>query len=95
MMKDRDISQMPVMEGDEIIGSITETTVLNYLLENPMNNSENRIESILEPAFPMVEVDLPCKQLSKYFSKKTPAVIAKDKAGMLHILTQYDIIQAV
>ena len=95
MMKDRDISQMPVMEGNEIIGSITETTVLNYLLENPMNNSENRIESIMEPAFPMVEVDLPCKQLSKYFSKKTSAVIAKDKAGMLHILTQYDIIQAV
>ena len=95
MMKDRDISQMPVMEGDEIIGSITETTVLNYLLENPMNNSENKIESIMEPAFPMVEVDLPCKQLSKYFSKKTPAVIAKDNAGMLHILTQYDIIQAV
>ncbi|MFK7771329.1 MAG: pyridoxal-phosphate dependent enzyme [Saprospiraceae bacterium] len=95
MMKDRDISQMPVMEGDEIIGSITETTVLNYLLENPLNNSENRIESIMEPAFPMVEVDLPCKQLSKYFSKKTSAVIAKDKAGMLHILTQYDIIQAV
>ena len=95
MMKDRDISQMPVMEGDEIIGSITETTVLNYLLENPMNNSENRIESIMEPAFPMVEIDLPCKQLSKYFSKKTSAVIAKDKSGMLHILTQYDIIQAV
>jgi cystathionine beta-synthase len=95
MMKNRDISQMPVMEGDEIIGSITETTVLNYLLENPMNNSENRIESIMEPAFPMVEIDLPCKQLSKYFSKKTSAVIAKDNTGMLHILTQYDIIQVV
>jgi cystathionine beta-synthase len=95
MMKDRDISQMPVIKGNEFIGSITETTVLNHLLENPMNNSENKIESILEPAFPMVEVDLPCKQLSKYFSKKTPAVIAKDKAGMLHILTQYDIIQVV
>ena len=95
MMKDRDISQMPVMNGKEIIGSITETSVLNYLLENPMNNSESQVEAIMEKAFPMVEVDLPCKQLSKYFSKKTPAVIAKDKAGVLHILTQYDIIQAV
>ncbi len=95
MMKDRDISQMPVMDNEEIIGSITETVVLNYLLENPMNNSESKIEKIMENAFPMVEVDLPCKQLSKYFSKKTPAVIAKDKAGVMHILTQYDIIQAV
>ncbi len=95
MMKERDISQMPVMENGDIIGSITETTVLNHLLENPLNNSESRIEKIMENAFPMVEVDLPCKQLSKYFSKKTPAVIAKDKAGTMHILTQYDIIQAV
>jgi len=60
-----------------------------------MHNSESKIEKIMETAFPMVEVDLPCKQLSKYFSKKTPAVIAKDKAGIMHILTQYDIIQAV
>ena len=95
MMKDRDISQMPVMENGEIIGSITETTVLNHLLENPLNNSESKIEKIMESAFPMVEIDLPCKQLSKYFSKKTPAVIAKDKAGIMHILTQYDVIQAV
>jgi len=95
MMKERDISQMPVMENGDIVGSITETTVLNHLLENPLNNSESKIEKIMENAFPMVEVDLPCKQLSKYFSKKTPAVIAKDKAGTMHILTQYDIIQAV
>ena len=95
MMKNRDISQMPVMDGDQIIGSITETAVLNHLLENPMNNSESKIETIMEQSFPMVEIDLPCKQLSKYFSKKTPAVIAKDNAGILHILTQYDIIQAV
>ena len=95
MMKDNDISQMPVMENGKILGSITETAVLNFLLENPMLNTEKTIDSIMENAFPMVEIELPCKQLSKYFTKKTPAVMAKDKAGTLHILTQYDIIQAV
>ena len=95
MMKDNDISQMPVMENGKILGSITETAVLNFLLENPMLNTEKTIDAIMENAFPMVEIELPCKQLSKYFTKKTPAVMAKDKAGTLHILTQYDIIQAV
>ena len=95
MMKDNDISQMPVMENGKILGSITETAVLNFLLENPMLNTEKTIDTIMETAFPMVEIELPCKQLSKYFTKKTPAVMAKDKAGTLHILTQYDIIQAV
>ena len=95
MMKDNDISQMPVMENGNILGSITETAVLNFLLENPMLNTEKTIGVIMENAFPMVEIEMPCKQLSKYFTKKTPAVMAKDKAGTLHILTQYDIIQAV
>ena len=95
LMKDNNISQMPVMENGNILGSITETSVLNFLLENPMLNSEKTIDAIMDIAFPMVEIDLPCKQLSKYFTKKTPAVMAKDKAGTLHILTQYDIIQAV
>ena len=45
--------------------------------------------------FPIVDEELPCRNLSRYISKMIPAVVAKDKAGSLHILTQYDIIQAV
>jgi cystathionine beta-synthase len=45
--------------------------------------------------FPTVEDDLPCRQLNRYISKKIPAVVAKDRSGTLHILTKYDIIQAV
>jgi len=33
--------------------------------------------------------------LTGFINKTIPAVIAKDKAGGLHILTQYDILQAV
>ncbi len=95
MMKDYDISQMPVMKEEKIVGSLTESAVLTYLLENPMKNTETNIESIMDSAFPIVQEDLPCRQLSKYISKKIPAVIAKDRSGGWHVLTQYDIIQAV
>ncbi len=95
IMKDNNISQMPVMKNEEIVGSITENTVLNYLLENPMNHAENLVENIMEKPFPIVSEDLPCKKLSQYINKKIQAVLAKDMAGNLHILTQYDIIQAL
>ncbi len=95
MMKDHDISQMPVMKDEEIVGSITESAVLTYLLENPMSNTEKKVETIMDAAFPIVKADLPCRQLSKYISKKIPAVLAKDRSGRWHVLTQYDIIQAV
>jgi len=95
LMKDKDISQLPVMENDEIIGSVTESAVLTSLLENPLNNTEAPIKNIMGDPFPTVEEALPVKSLTRYISKKIPAVVAKDKAGSMHILTQYDIIQMV
>ena len=95
MMKENDLSQMPVMQGDKIIGSVTETAVLNYILENPLNHTENKVESIMGEAFPIVSEDLPFRQLNHYISKKIPAVMVKDKAGAMHIITKYDIIQMV
>jgi cystathionine beta-synthase len=95
MMKKLDISQMPVMNGTDMVGSIVENAVLTYLLENPMRHAEHKIEEIMDAPFPIVNEELPVKQLNRYISKKIPAVMAKDKAGLLHILTKYDIIQAV
>ena len=95
MMKQFDISQMPVMKENDMVGSIAENAVLTYLLENPMRHGDHKIEDIMDAPFPIVNEDLPVKQLNRYISKKIPAVVAKDKAGALHILTKYDIIQAV
>lgn len=95
IMKDNDISQMPVMDNGVIAGSITESNVLSYLLENPIKHIEKKVETIMGEAFPVVQEDLPLSKLSKYISKKIPAVLAKDKAGTMHIITKYDIIQAV
>jgi len=95
IMKENDISQMPVMSNGDIVGSVSESLVLSYLLENPSENVASKVENIMGDAFPIISEDLPCKQLARYIADKSSAVIAKDKAGALHILTQYDIIQAV
>ncbi|MEM6321474.1 MAG: pyridoxal-phosphate dependent enzyme [Bacteroidota bacterium] len=95
MMKEKDISQLPVVEEDNIIGSVTESAVLTHLLQNPLNNTESKISDIMGDAFPVVKEELPVKSLARYISKKIPAVVAQDKAGNRHILTQYDIIQTV
>jgi cystathionine beta-synthase len=95
MMKDMDISQLPVMDGDDIKGSITESTILEFILNNPLQNSEKQVSEIMAAPFPIVGVDLAVKDLNKYISKNVPAVIAKDLSGDLIILTQYDIIQAL
>lgn len=95
LMKKMDISQIPVIEGNNMVGSLTENHVLTYLLENPMNHTQSKVAEIMDAPFPTVEEDLPMRQLNRYISKKIPAVVVRDKAGILHILTKYDIIQSV
>ncbi len=95
LMKSHDISQLPVMDGDNMVGSITETQVLHILLENPLNNSEKPLSAVMGGAFPAVKEDMPISQLNRYISKETPAVLVQDRSGGMHIVTQYDLIQAI
>lgn len=95
VMKEKEISQMPVLRDGKIVGSLTESAVLNFLLENPMQHTEQLVESIMDKPFPEVSADQTVSQLRKYINKRIPAVVARDKAGEHHIITQYDIIQAV
>ncbi len=95
LMKEHDISQLPVLDGESIVGSITEKQVLHLLLESPLNNSEKKVNEIMGDAFPAVQDDLPISQLNRYLGRNVPAVIARDRSGSAHIITQYDLIQAL
>jgi len=95
LMKENDISQMPVMENGAIVGALNENDVLTCLLANPIENSDELIKKIMDEPFPTVEETLPLSKLNLYFNKKSSAVIATDKAGVSHIVTKYDIIQAM
>lgn len=95
LMKSHDISQVPVVDNEAIVGSLAENVVLNFLLENPMRHAERLVGDIMSEALPVVDESLPFSQLRKYISKQIPAVLAKDRTGSYHIITQYDIIQTV
>ncbi len=95
LMKTNDLSQLPVMDNGTLVGSITETQVLHFLLENPLHNSEKAVQEVMGGAFPVVREDLPISKLNQYLNKQIQAVIAEDKAGGKHIITHYDLIQAI
>lgn len=95
LMKTNDISQIPVMNGDAMVGSVTENAVLESLLNNPLGNSDKPVEQIMGEPLPTVEENMPINRLNMYISKHVPAVVTRDKAGTMHILTQYDVIQAM
>lgn len=95
IMKENDISQMPVMEGKKIVGSLTQNRVLNFILENPLKHTELPVGEIMGDTFPEVSIDIPLNELNQYITKEVPAVITKSQKGEFQIITQYDIIQAI
>ncbi len=92
-MRDFDISQLPVMENEEWVGSVGEQQVISALSENRLQNSS--VRDIMAPPLPVVSEDMTVSQLSKIISRQIPAVIVKKTAGDYQIISQYDLIQSL
>ncbi|KAK6024546.1 hypothetical protein OSTOST_09643 [Ostertagia ostertagi] len=56
---------------------------------------DKTIAEVQEPALPVVSMDTKLDRLSKYINKDNGAVLATDDAGDMHILTKYDVLNAL
>ncbi len=94
LMKKYEIEHIPVMNGNELIGSISENGIFQKMFSDN-NFSKEPIGNMLENAYPMVDYNSPVEKISKLISKENGAVLSKDETGTLHIITKYDILQAL
>lgn len=92
LMKQFDIENIPVMHGGQPIGSVSENGLFSKIFGSPeIINRE--VQTVIEPGYPLVDLDTPVERLGKLINKDNGAVLCKDKAGVLHIITKYDIIK--
>ncbi len=94
LMKKYDIEQIPVINGSGVVGSISENGLFSKVFSNPEIKHAS-VEAVMEPALPLVAYDTPIERLSVLITKENGAVLSKDEAGNLHIVTKYDIIQSL
>lgn len=93
LMKKFNIENIPVTDGSEIIGSISESGLFNALLKG-IDIKATTVGEVIEAAYPVVDFETPVECLSNMITKDIGAVLAKDEAGNYHIVTKYDVIQA-
>ena len=93
LMKKYDIEHIPVMNGNGLVGAISEGGLFQKIFDNPEIKNA-KISDVIEPLFPMVDFDTPVERLSNLINRENGAVLAKDDAGTYHIVTKYDVIQA-
>lgn len=94
LMKKYDIEHIPVMNGNEISGSISEGGLFQKLFTNPEIKTAS-LSSVIEPSYPIVSFDTPVERLGGMINKDNGAVLAKDDSGNMHIVTKYDVIQSM
>jgi cystathionine beta-synthase len=94
LMKKYDIEQIPVMNGNGPVGAISEAGLFKKIFDNPELKNV-AVQDVIEPALPLVSFDIPVEKLSHLINRENGAVMAKDEAGNFHIVTKYDVIQAL
>lgn len=94
LMKQYDIEHIPVVKQQEFIGSISESGLFQRVFNNPEIKTE-KVEKVMEGLFPIVSLETPVEKLGTLINKENGAVLAKDESGNYHIVTKYDVIQAL
>jgi cystathionine beta-synthase len=94
MMKKYDIEHLPILNGNGPIGSISENGLFQKVFSNPDLKNET-VQNVMEQPFPVVDFDTPVERLRTLINKENGAVLSKDEAGNFHIVTKYDVIQAL
>jgi cystathionine beta-synthase len=88
------ISQLPVSDGDEIVGSVSDSKILNLLIENPDSKSQ-KVSEIMDKPFIFVGLDNTVDALSSLIDKNNKALLVRDELNKVHIITQHDLLMAL
>src|SRR5882672_11852696 len=90
LMRDHDISQVPVIEGGEVVGSMSETRILDILVANPQARMKP-VAEYMERPFPVVADDSSLADVAKRMDRETPAILVRQPGGF-DIITKSDLI---
>jgi cystathionine beta-synthase len=90
LMREHDISQVPVIEGGEVVGSISETRILDILVSDPIAKHKP-VAEYMERPFPVISEEASIEEITHNMDHQTPAILVKCATGF-DIITKSDLI---
>jgi cystathionine beta-synthase len=92
LMTEHNISQLPVIEADECVGSVPESLLMSRIIEDPALLAQP-VASIMEAPFPVVDADLPMSRIGRLLNRQCPAVLVRVNGELGGIVTRYDVVR--
>ncbi|PAP77731.1 cystathionine beta-synthase [Rubrivirga marina] len=93
-MTQHGISQVPVLDGDEVVGSLNERGVLHRLIAEPEARDEP-VRAVMGAPLPVVPASVHLDDLTATLDGEAGAVLVRAEAGGFDILTRSDLIAAL
>lgn len=90
-MNQYSISQLPVFDRDNLVGSLSESTLFQRTMETP-DVLELTVGALIEPPLPTVGPDEEVDEVVKLL-KNSPAVLVRDQSHYRGIITRFDVVE--
>jgi len=95
LMGEHDFSQISITRDKRLVGSLNESHLYDQLVRTPEVKSQ-AVETIMQPAFPFVDISTPLELLSTMITPNNPAVLVRDfKTDKTYIITRSDVIRVL
>jgi cystathionine beta-synthase len=91
LMDLHDISQLPVMDGDNCVGSVTDSALSARSLEDT-KMLDAVVSDVMEAPFPVVDATQTVENVAKLLSKTNPAVLVRGEGKIRGIITRSDVL---
>jgi cystathionine beta-synthase len=91
LMSLHDVSQLPVMDGTNCVGSVSDWSLSAKSLDNT-KLLEATVSEVMDPPFPTVDLGQPVDNVAKLLSKSNPAVLVRSNGTVQGIVTRSDML---
>jgi cystathionine beta-synthase len=91
LMSTFNVSQLPVLDGADGVGSVSEQALMARALEEPAI-LDRPVRDLMDPPFPVVDADWPLDRLTALLSRETPAALVRREHALTGIVTRYDLL---
>jgi cystathionine beta-synthase len=94
LVRTYDVSQIPVVRGPEIVGTVFDADLLKTVLEDSSKMDEP-VKRVMHRPLPQVTPDEPVSTVTRLLADKNPAVLVREDGHTVGILTRFDLIEFI
>jgi cystathionine beta-synthase len=94
LMNREGIDQIPVTDQDQFTGSISSSSLLEKMIEDPQLRNKT-VGEVMDKPMLFVAPDSTLDVLSSLLNKENKALLIRDDEQKVHIITQHDVLQAM